>query len=111
MSFSKHIWSWCICFCLLLGGSLGAQIPTPSSVLGHTPGDDFYLANYEEAVKYFHTLAANSDRIKMFTVGKSTEGRDIEVGVISSPANLAKLDEYKKNAGRLAKATDLTDDL
>jgi hypothetical protein len=53
-----------------LGGRLQGQIPTPSSVLGHTPGDDFYLANYEEAVKYFHVLAASSDRMKMFTVGK-----------------------------------------
>jgi hypothetical protein len=87
-----------------------AQVPTPSSVLGHAPGDDFYLANYEDAVKYFHALAAASDRMKMFTVGKSTEGKDIEVGVISSPQNLARLDEYKKTARRLATATDLNDD-
>ena len=33
-----------------------AQIPAPSSVLGHTPGDDFYLANYEDAIKYFHAI-------------------------------------------------------
>jgi hypothetical protein len=38
---------------LLLGGRLQGQIPTPSTVLGHTPGDDFDLADYEEAVKYF----------------------------------------------------------
>ena len=37
--------------------------------------------------------------MKMFTVGKSTEGRDIEIAVISSPANLAKLDEYKRMRG------------
>jgi len=42
--------------------------------------------------------------MKMFTVGKSTEGKDIEVAVISSPANLAKLDDAKKIAGRLARA-------
>jgi hypothetical protein len=48
--------------------------------------------------------------MKMFTVGKSTRGQDIEVAVISSPANLAKLDEYKKIAGRLARAEDLNDD-
>ena len=33
-----------------------AQVPTPVSVLGHTPGDDFYLADYEDAVRYFHAL-------------------------------------------------------
>jgi len=30
--------------------------------------------------------------------------------VISSPENLAELDEYKKIAGRLARAEDLNDD-
>ncbi|SEG15253.1 Zinc carboxypeptidase [Bryocella elongata] len=89
--------------------ALHAQAPTPVSVLGHTPGDDFYLATYEDAVKYFHTLSASTDRMKMFTVGKTTQGRDIEVAVISSPANLAKLDEYKKNARKLATADGLDD--
>jgi hypothetical protein len=86
-----------------------AQVPTPLSVLGHTPGDDFYLADYEDALRYFHAAAATSDRVKMFTVGKTTEGKDIEVAVVSSPANLARLDEYKKNARRLAIADHLDD--
>src|SRR5579875_1149711 len=86
-----------------------AQAPTPASVLGHNPGDDYYLANYEEEIRYFHELAAHSDRVKMFTVGKTTEGRDIEVAVISSPQNLARLDEYKATARRLATAQDLDD--
>ncbi|HUX45607.1 MAG TPA: M14 metallopeptidase family protein, partial [Terracidiphilus sp.] len=89
--------------------SARAQVPTPVSVLGHNPGDDFYLADYEDTLRYFHALAAASDRMKMFTVGKTTEGRDIEIAVISSPENLAKLDEYKQIAGRLAHATDLDD--
>jgi hypothetical protein len=89
---------------------VSAQVPTPVSVLGHNPGDDFYLADYEDTVRYFHALAAASDRMKMFTVGKTSEGKDIEIAVISSPANLAKLDETKMIAGRLAHATDLTDD-
>jgi len=80
-------------------------------VLGHTPGDDFYLADYEDTVRYFHALAdAAQDRMKMFTVGKTTQGRNIEIAVISSPANIARLDETKQVAGRLAHATDLTDD-
>jgi len=110
MSFLKRERSWCLCLYLLYSGVSIAQVPTPASVLGHTPGDDFYLATYEESVKYFHTLAASSDRMKMFTVGKTTEGRDIEVGVISSPENLARLQEYKQTARRLAAGRDLSDD-
>jgi hypothetical protein len=108
-----------LCGSLLLGsGALRAQaaaqapaqVPAPASVLGHTPGDDFYLANYEETVQYFHAMAASSGRMKMFTVGKTSQGRDIEVGVISSPQNLARLDEYKRNARQLAIAEGLNDD-
>jgi hypothetical protein len=86
-----------------------AQVPTPISVLGHNPGDDFYLANYEEEIGYFHALAAHSDRIKMFKAGKTTEGRDIEIAVISSPENLAKLDEYKADTKKLSTADGLDD--
>ncbi|HEV2215555.1 MAG TPA: M14 metallopeptidase family protein, partial [Terracidiphilus sp.] len=86
-----------------------SSLPTPISVLGHNPGDDFYLADYEDTLRYFHALAAASDRIKMFTIGTSTEGRPIEIAVISSPENLTRLDEYKRISGRLAHATNLDD--
>jgi hypothetical protein len=86
-----------------------SQVPTPISVLGHNPGDDYYLANYEEEIQYFHALAAHSDRIKMFTVGKTSQGRDIEIAIISSPENLSKLDEYKADTKRLSMAQGLDD--
>ncbi|HEX3470887.1 MAG TPA: M14 metallopeptidase family protein [Silvibacterium sp.] len=86
-----------------------AQVPTPVSVLGHNPGDDFYLADYDDAIRYFHALAASSDRIKMFKVGKSTRGEEFEIAVISSPENLAHLDEYKSIARKLADSRSLTD--
>src|ERR1700743_1739922 len=87
-----------------------AQVPTPASVLGHNPGDDFYLADYDDAIRYFHALAASSDRIKMCKVGKSTRGEEYEIAVISSPENLAKLDEYKSIARKLADSRDLTEE-
>ena len=107
-----------LCFGLAIALAAGiaprratAQVPTPVSVLGHTPGDDFYLADYEDTVRYFHALAAaDPARMKMFTVGKTTQGRDIEIAVISSAANIAQLDQTKQTAARLAKATDLNDD-
>src|SRR5215469_9272173 len=89
--------------------TVAAQIPTPVSILGHNPGDDFYLADYDDAIKYFHALAAGSERIKMFKVGKTTRGEDYEIAVISSPENLARLDEYKSVARKLADSRSLTD--
>jgi zinc carboxypeptidase len=79
-----------------------ANVPTPESVLGHKPGDDFYLANYDESREYFHKLAASSNRVKLITVGKTTRGLDWEIAIISSPENLQSLDRYKDISRKLA---------
>jgi hypothetical protein len=57
-----------------VGVSFAQSIPTPESVLGHKPGDDFYLANYDESRDYFRKLAAASNRIKLINVGKTRAG-------------------------------------
>src|SRR5258705_1787079 len=92
-----------------LATAAAQSIPTPESVLGHKPGDDFYLANYDESRDYFHKLAAASNRIKLINVGKTTRGLDWEVAIISSPANLAKLDRNKEISQRLAHGRGLDD--
>src|SRR5437764_14346358 len=85
-----------------------AQAPTPESVLGHKPGDDFFLATYDESVGYFQKLAQSSNKIKLARVGKTTRGADWQIAIISSPENLAKLDQYKDTARRLALVKGLT---
>ena len=86
-----------------------AQIPAPESVLGHKPGDDFYLATYEDALNYFQKLAASSKRIKLVKVGKTTQGRDWYMAFISTPENLAQLDKYKEVSRKLAVARGISD--
>src|ERR1700726_3798666 len=94
---------------LMLALAAAAQtIPAPESVLGHKPGDDFYLANYDESRDYFHKLAAVSDRIKLITVGKTTRGLDWEIAIISSPQNLQSLDRYKDISRKLADGRGLS---
>jgi hypothetical protein len=99
---------------LFLAGWLAAaalaQVPTPESVLGHKPGDDFYLATYEDALGYFRKLAAASDRVKLVNVGKTTRGRDWFIAFISDAPNLAQLDHYKDVSRRLALAGGIGDD-
>jgi hypothetical protein len=86
-----------------------AQVPTPESVLGHKPGDDFYLATYDESLAYFQKLAASTDKLKLVRVGKTTRGLDWYIAYISSAKNLADLDKYKDTAKRLALVKGLTD--
>jgi len=85
-------------------------VPTPESVLGHRPGDDFYLASYDESRDYFRKLAASSNRIKLISVGKTTRGLDWEIAIISSPENLANLDKFKGISQKLADGRGLTDE-
>src|SRR5436305_3242815 len=93
----------------VLAAQMVAAVPTPVSVLGRNPGDDFYLASYDDSKRYFEAAAKNSDRIKLFTIGKTTHGADFIIAVISSPENLSRLDHYKDISRRLALARGLTD--
>ena len=70
-------------FTVALG--LSETVPTPESVLGHKPGDDFYLASYDDARDYFRKVAEASNRIKLINVGKTTRGTEWEVAIISAP--------------------------
>ena len=79
-----------------------AQIPTPESVLGFRPGADFELATYEESIDYFQRLDTASDRITMLRVGRTSEGRDWWVALISAPENLADVERFRDIADELA---------
>ena len=94
---------------LLFSAVLIAQVPTPESVLGHKPGDDFYLATYDESLAYFQKLAASTDKLKLARVGKTTRGLDWYIAIISSAKNLAELDKYKDTAKKLALVKGLSD--
>ena len=120
---NRAVSSWLSILATLLYLSLAAQsanaqaaaptvdpkVPTPASVLGHTPGDDFYLANYDESRAYFHKLAESSNRIKIYPAGKTTRGLDFEYAVISSPENLAQLDKFKGINSKLTMARGIDD--
>ncbi len=90
------------------GGANAATITPPGEAFAQNPGSDYFLADYTAYEAYLKTLASQSDRMKLVDIGKSEEGRTQWVAIVSSPANLAKLDHYKSIAKRLAKAEGLT---
>jgi hypothetical protein len=77
-------------------------VPTPESVIGFAPCSDYKLATYEVIADYFRKLDAASDRMQLFEVGKTAEGRTQILTVISSEANLRDLSKYKQIARMLA---------
>lgn len=79
-----------------------SAVPSPKDVLGHTPGEDFWLASYDDALTYFRALDAASDRVQLVRVGTTTRGLDWHIALISSPRNLAQLERWKDVSRRLA---------
>jgi len=79
----------------------GQSLPRPEEVIGFKVGTDKKLADYHQIVDYFDRLAAASDRIQVLRLGKTTEGNDFVMAVISSPQNLARLDDYRTMLRRL----------
>jgi zinc carboxypeptidase len=85
------------------------RVPTPESVFGFRPGADYKLATYDQAVEYFKKLAAASKYVKLVEAGKTSQGRAMYFALVSSPANLGKIDRYREIARRLAHPQGLTD--
>ncbi len=63
---------------------------------------DRKLASWNQIVEYFERLDRASDRVKFETLGKTSMDKPFVMATISSPANLARLEEYKQIQAQLA---------
>ena len=86
------------------------KIPTPEEVLGFRVGADFHLATYQQAYKYFRALEQASPMMRVFEVGKTPMGNPMIYAVITSQANMARLERYQEITRRLSLVKGLTDD-
>jgi len=86
-----------------------ARITSPKEQFGFNIGDDYKLANYTQFEQYWRKLATQSNRMKLVEIGKTAEGRPQLMAIISTPANLAKLDRYKEISQKLAHAEGLSE--
>ena len=88
---------------------LVAGIPTPRDVLGYHIGAPRKLTYYADQLKYYRALAAASPRVKIETIGRSDEGRELVVIWISSDANMQRLDQNRKNLAKIADPRGMTE--
>ena len=86
------------------------DVTTPEAALGFQIGADYQLANYVQLTAYWQTLARESDRMRLESIGQTAEGRDQWMAIITSPENHRRLDRYQDIAQRLARAEGLSDD-
>ena len=85
------------------------HVTTPKEFFGHNIGDDYFLPNYDQFMAYWHKIDAESDRMQVVEIGKSSEGRPQLAAIITDPANFKNLARYKEISLRLAKGEGLTD--
>ena len=86
-----------------------SRVPTPLAVLGYVPGTVGRLSHVADINRYFRALATASDRIRIFTLGNSDEGREMLVAAIADPATLANLDAFRDVTRRLADPRGLSE--
>ena len=78
-------------------------VPAPDKVIGDIAGAPGKLPYSKEVYEYMRMVEKASPRVKVYSIGKTEEGREMIAVAVSSEANLAKLDE---NRSRLAKLAD-----
>ncbi|GAI98112.1 unnamed protein product, partial [marine sediment metagenome] len=105
----KRIYYFALFFLLIFPLLLPAQT-SPEKFLGHKVGADRKLADYNQIQAYFQTLAKESGKIKVLTIGKTTLNKPMIMAVITSEENMANLDTYRSINKKLRDARDLTPD-
>ena len=78
-----------------------STVPSPKSALGEHIGKPGILHYSKEIFSYFHALDDKSPRVKLITIGKTEEGRDIIVAFISSEENIRRIETYRDYLVRL----------
>ncbi len=78
-------------------------VPTPKAVLGDVAGAPGILPYSTEVYRYMRMLEKATPRVKVFTIGKTEEGREMIAVAVASEKLIANLDE---NRARLAKLAD-----
>jgi hypothetical protein len=87
----------------MCGGEVTPRmLPTPAQRFGHRMGADRQLVRWADMRAYFHDLAGASERLRCQQLGCATEGQPLVLLTLSSPENLARLDEFRAIQARLA---------
>jgi hypothetical protein len=81
---------------------LSASVPSPRAFLHRIPGAPGELVESAQAYAYCRALAAASPRVRLFTIGRSEEGRDIVLLAIADEDGIQNLERLKAATAALA---------
>ena len=82
------------------------NVPTPQAVLGDIAGAPGKLPYSHEVYQYLRMVEKASPRVKVYSIGKTEEGREMMAVAVSSEANLAKLEREPRPAREARRPAD-----
>jgi hypothetical protein len=72
-----------------------AMVPTPKKFLGYIAGAPDHLTYAEDVHAYMRALEVASPRVKVFTIGRTEEGREMIAVAIADEATIVSLETYR----------------
>ncbi len=84
---------------MLWSASHAQRVPDPATFLGYEPGKAFTY--HHRMVDYFEAVAASSDRVKLIPYGQTNERRPLFAAVLTSEANMKRIEDIRLNNLRL----------
>jgi hypothetical protein len=79
-----------------------STVPTPQSVLGDIAGSPSKLPYSTDVYAYMRKLAAATPRVRVFSIGKTEEGREMVAVAVASEALMSTLDANRSRLALLA---------
>ncbi len=94
-------------FSFVSRGPYRAEVPTPASLLGYEIGAR--NTQYAEQQQTLLAIAnAARDRVRVEEIGTTSEGRRMRIFIVSSPENIARLNDIRADVDKLADPRGVT---
>ncbi len=77
-------------------------VPTPKAILGDIAGAKGNLPYSKEVYAYMRLLEKSSPRVKVFSIGRTEEGREMIAVAVASEALIAKMEDNRAQLAKLA---------
>jgi len=94
----------------LMAAATAQQITAPDKFFGFQLGANRKMARWDDIVKYFYLMEKESGgRLKVINMGPTSEGNPFLMAIITSPANMAKLDRLKEINAKLSDSRGISE--
>jgi hypothetical protein len=78
------------------------KIPSPEKVIGYVAGTPDKLTHTKDIYRYMRELEKASKRVKVYSMGRSEEDREMILVAISDESNMNRLDRLREITAKLA---------